>query len=333
MSDLFKKEEAFWPNLIAFTYIAAGYFSGLFLMLSPSGLLNAIGVFLFTHTMVIAAYMIHECAHHSLFRNKNYHRRLGEILLWICGASYSDFDSIRHKHMRHHTDRADVVSFDYRVKMLEYPKLLRMIQFFEWMYIPAMELVMHALVILMPFVKKERSHLRFRIITVLLLRAVFFTGLAMISYKILLLYPLSYMLFLIVMRFMDTHQHTYDLLETLDRKRGDEVKKFDRQFEQTHTFSNLLSKKYPWINLLVLNFPYHNAHHTYPVKPWYSLPQLHKELYAEDDTQILNFSDLLKSYHRYRVQRVLNADAIHLPVKELRDKFIGVDGVSFLTAH
>ena len=41
----------------------------------------------------------------------------------------------------------------------------------------------------------------------------------------------------------------------------------------------------------------------------------------------------LKSYHKFRVQRVTNGDPINLPVKEMKDRFIGVDGVSFLTAH
>lgn len=303
------------------------------MMGSASILLNIAGVLLFSHAMIIAAYFIHECAHHSVFQNSRHHRWLGEILLWICGASYSNFNDIRQKHVRHHVDRADVVSFNYREKILHYPNVLRVIQFFEWLYIPAMEIVMHALVIILPFVKKNRFHRRLRVVTVLLLRILFFTALAMYSYKILFLYPVAYMLFLIVMRFMDIHQHTYELFPTLDSKRGDEAKKFDREFENTHTFSNLLSVKYPWLNLLVLNFPYHNAHHEQPVRPWYALPILHHQLYGDDDTQILSFTDLLKSYHRYRVERVINEDSSELPVKNLKDKFIGVDGVSFLTTH
>jgi len=83
----------------------------------------------------------------------------------------------------------------------------------------------------------------------------------------------------------------------------------------------------------VLNFPFHNAHHKQPGRPWYALPKLHQKLYGENENQILDFSDLLKSYHRYRVARILNEDPIELPVKNLKDRFIGVDGVSFLTTH
>lgn len=333
MSFIFKSNDALLPNIIALSYVAISYLSGLILMLAVSLPLNIIGIVIFTHSMVIAAYFIHECAHNTLFRKNRYHRRLGEVLLWICGASYSDYEAIRHKHMRHHTDRADVVSFDYRKKIRQYPRLLKCIQILEWMYIPAMEVLMHALVIILPFVKKNRQHFRFRVITILLLRILFFAFLASYSYKILFFYPVAYMLFLIVMRFMDIHQHTYELYETLDFERGDEVKKYNREFENKNTYSNLLSKKYHWLNLLVLNFPYHNVHHDKPVKPWYSLPKLHQEMYGDNEKQILSFNDLVKSYHRYRVERVLNEDPVEMPVKQLKDNFIGVDGVSFLTAH
>ncbi|MDH5517420.1 MAG: fatty acid desaturase [Gammaproteobacteria bacterium] len=333
MAGVLRYRDALLPNALAITYTVFAYVTGLLLMLSASWLSIIAGILLFAHAMVIAAYLVHECAHNSLFRKNRYHRWLGEILLWLCGASYSNFDDLRHKHVRHHTDRADVVSFDYRHAILKYPRLLKSIQLLEKYYIPAMEIVMHALVIVLPFVKENRIHLIPRVITVLLLRIYLFIFLASVSVKIVLAYPLSYLLFLTIMRFMDAHQHTYELFETLDNKRGEEAKKHNREFEQKNTYSNLLSEKYPWINLLVLNFSYHNAHHAQPGKPWYQLPALHKELYADDNKQILGFIDLLKSYHRHRVQRVLNEDAINLPVKELGSDFIGVDAVSFLTAH
>ena len=333
MAGFLRYEDAFWPNVSAIIYVLTTYVGGLMLMLTSVLWLNITGVVLFAHCMVISAYLVHECAHNSLFRKNSYHRWFAEVLLWICGASYSAFEDVRHKHVRHHTDRADIVSLDYRKRITDYPKLLKAIYLFESLYIPAMEVVMHSLVVILPFVKKQRKHRRSRIVTVLMLRSLFFIYLASISLSILIFYPLAYLLFLMVMRFMDIHQHTYELYETLDLPRGPEAKKRDRVFEQLNTYSNLLSQKYPWINLLVLNFSYHNAHHQQPGKPWYQLPELHKTLFAEDETQVLSFKDLLKSYHKYRIARVLNEDAINLPVKSLQEKFIGVDGVSFLTTH
>jgi len=329
---LFRFDDALVPNLLAWGYLFSTYLFGFAAMLADSPWLNAAGVLLLAHSMVIAAYFIHECAHESLFRKSRHNQIFGELLLWLSGASYSDYKAVQHKHVRHHMDRADIVSFDFREKLLAYPKFLKTLQILEWMYIPALEIMMHALVIILPFVKESRKKLRTRIVTVLLLRIAFFTALAGISLKVLILYPIAYLLFLTVMRFMDVHQHTYDLYETLDRPSGDEVKQYDAAFEKRNTFSNVLSLKYPWLNLLVLNFSYHNVHHDKQMQPWYRLPALHKKIYGDNETQLLSFVNLLKSYHRYRVQRIINSDAPDIDVHKGRD-FIGVDGVSFLTAH
>jgi fatty acid desaturase len=327
-------EDAWLPNLAAWSYMLSAYLFGFAAITADSSWLNAAGVLFLAHGMVIAAYFIHEYAHDSLFMNAKHNRRFGEVLLWICGASYSDYEAIRHKHVRHHMDRADIVSFDFRVRLLEYPKLLKLTQALEWFYIPALEIMMHALVMILPFVKENRRHLRRRVVTVLLLRLVFFAVVASISWKVLLLYPIAYMLFLTVLCFMDVHQHTYDVHETLDRERGDEVKRYDRAFEGRNTYSNLISVRYPWLNLLVLNFSYHNVHHDQQIQPWYRLPKLHAKLYGGNTKQLLTFGNLSRSYHRYRVKRILNADPTDLDVKHDEGRtFIGVDGVSLLTAH
>ena len=332
ISSLFRFDDALVPNMLAWTYILGAYILGFSALLADSILYNILGIVFLAHSMVIAAYFIHECAHDSLFKKSQHNRIFGEILLWITGTSYSDYEAIKHKHIRHHMDRADIVSFDFRERLLKYPKILKIIQVLEYFYIPALEIMMHALVIILPFVKESRKHLRSRIMVVLVLRLAFFAALASISLKVLLLYPLAYMIFLTVMRFMDVHQHTYDLYETLDQERGDEVKQYDRAFETRNTFSNVISLKYPWLNLLVLNFSYHNVHHDQQMQPWYRLPALHEKLYGKDETQVLLFSNLLKSYHKYRMQRVINSDAADSDVHKGKD-FIGVDGVSFLTAH
>ena len=68
--------------------------------------------------------------------------------------------------------------------------------------------------------------------------------------------------------------------------------------------------------------------------PWYRLPALHQEKFANDDSQVLPIVNLLMAYHRYRVPRILNADSGDIGQAQERGlKFIGVDGVSFLTAH
>ncbi|QSZ40652.1 fatty acid desaturase [Sulfurimonas aquatica] len=329
---LFRHNDALMPNVLAWSYVLFTYIFGFMAILANDLWINAIGVIFLAHSMVIAAYFIHECAHESVFKQSRHNQILGEILLWITGNSYSDYKALKKKHVRHHMDRADIVSFDFREKLSEYPKTLKLLQTLEWFYIPALEIMMHALVIVLPFIKSNRKHLRSRVALVLALRITMFTLLASISLKVLVLYPIAYMIFLTVMRFMDVHQHTYDLYETLDQERGEEVKKYDGAFEIANTYSNLISERFAWLNLFVLNFSYHNVHHDQQMQPWYALPKLHDKLYKGNETRVLTFSKLLKSYHTYRVARIINADEPYTNVHHGKD-FIGVDGVSFLTAH
>ncbi|MBO1923754.1 fatty acid desaturase [Thiomicrorhabdus sp. 6S3-12] len=330
----FRHDDALLPTLLATGYALSGYLVGGYWMLIDGWYFNLPGVLWFAHSMVIAAYLIHEAAHQSVFRKKQANRWYGELLLWITGSSYSDFNDIVHKHNRHHSDRADIVSFDFRPILEKHPFFLKTLQILEWAYIPALEILMHTLVIILPFVKTNRRQRRLRVLSVLFVRLALFAWLASISIHFLWLYALAYLLFLTVMRFMDVHQHTYEVYETLDSPRGPEARLRDRDFEEHNTYSNLLSVKYPWINLLVLNFCYHNVHHHQQLQPWYRLPKLHQQMYGDDDQQVLTFRHLIKSFHKYRIPRILNGDPIDLPVKhDEGESFIGVDGVSFLTAH
>jgi len=334
MKPVMKYADGLWPNLLALLYILLTYSVGILLITNDHLLLNLVGSLLLAHSMVIAAYMVHECAHNTVFSSNSANAKLGGLLNWLTGACYGDYEDIRNKHFRHHIDRADVVAFDYRPRFAPHPFFMKVMKVLEWFYIPAVEIVMHLLVLIVPFILPGRRQRRSRVIWVLVIRLSVFAVLVWYAPKVALFYPLAYLIFMTVMRFMDTHQHTYELFETLEKERGDEVKQFDRAFEHRNTFSNLFSVNYPWLNLLVLNFGYHNAHHLKPVTPWYRLPSLHRESFGDDCVQVLPIGHLLSAFHRHRVPRMLNADPIDGGVAENRGvNFIGVDGVSFLTAH
>lgn len=333
-SQKLRYNDGLLPNSLALLYIVSTYIGGLYLISFAPFWFIPLGIIVLGHGMVIAAYMIHECAHNTIFRDKSTNAALGGILSWINGSCYESFADIRHKHNRHHTDRADVIAYDYRLYLKKSPRLLSVIKFSEWCYIPAVELLMHAYVLVLPFVDEHRKHKRIRVIACLLARGLMFTALASISIWALPAYILAYFLFLHMIHFMDVHQHTYEVLHTLDQKRGDEVKQFDRAYEYRNTFSNPVSLQQPWLNLIFLNFGFHNAHHERPTYPWYKLPEFHRQQYDDPTAQILPFINLLHAYHKYRVERVLNEDEPELNVLENGGRdFIGVGGVSFLTAH
>jgi fatty acid desaturase len=332
MSGLMRQPQGYWPHFAALGSVVAGYAAGVWLLLAESLGLNLLGTFWLAHALVIGAYMIHECAHNTVFAAPRHNAWLGEALCFLVGASYGDYAGIRHKHMRHHTDRADVVAFDFRQRLLQHAVLLKAVQWLEWAWIPAVDLLMHALVLVLPFVRAERRHARGRVVGLLLVRGSLFAALALVSVKALLWYAVSYLLFLHVLRFMDVHQHTYALFENLEEARAPLPPERDRAYEARNTFSNLVSQRHPWLNLWTLNFGYHNAHHVHPTTPWYALPALHRQLFGDAAAQVLPVAALLKAYARYRVARVLNADPVDAPIPP-PERFVGVVGVSFLTAH
>lgn len=332
MSSLMRQPRGYWPHVAALAYAVAGYLGGLGLLLAGPAGLKLLGVLWLAHALVIAAYLIHECAHNTVFAAPRHNAWLGEALSFLVGAAYGDYADIRHKHMRHHTDRADVVAFDFRTVLSRYPVLLKTVQALEWAWIPAVDLFMHGLVLALPFLRADRRALRARVLTVSLVRALLFGLLALVSLKALALYALAYLLFLHLLRFMDVHQHTYELTESLVAARAPLPAGRDRAYEERNTFSNPVSLRHPWLNLLWLNFGYHNAHHVHPTTPWYALPALHRDLYGDSCAQALPFAALVKAYARHRVARVLHADSADTPIGATHD-FVGVVGVSFLTAH
>jgi fatty acid desaturase len=92
-------------NSLAIGYAAFGRIAGFMLMASTSVWLNIAGVFLSAHAMLIAAYLIHESAHYTLFAQPNVNRGIGEVMSFVAGSCYASFERIRHMHLRNHRDR------------------------------------------------------------------------------------------------------------------------------------------------------------------------------------------------------------------------------------
>ncbi len=337
MLNAFKTSESVLPNSLAFGFAIFGYALGVLMLFSSYWFINVAGVLLAAQALIISAYLLHEFSHWSIFKTPEANRRWGVLMAWINGSCYSTFEEIRSKHMHHHVDRADVLTFNVQHLMRDLPSFLRnLIKIMEWMYIPALEILMHFLVIVLPFMRPEWHYKRPRLLAILLIRAPLFFLMALVSIKAWLLYLLAYGIMLTALRFADAFQHTYDVfLESELKLSGGKIsdaKLRDRAYEQANTFSNLTSLEYPWLNLIFLNFPYHNAHHEKPVVPWFQLPQLHAELFGQSKLlPVVPMSKLLTAYHRHRITR-LQSDDYGVLTNTSANAFIGAAGVSFLTA-
>ncbi len=324
---------AAWPNFLVIAYTVLGWPAGIWMMTRPEMAANVAGVFLTAHTLVFSAYLIHDCAHHAVFATALRNDRLGVLMSWINGACLADYSRLKKKHLRHHSDRLDVVTFDYRAALHGTPAWVRRgTLLLEWAYVPAVELLMRAMVVAAPFESGTPAE-RIRVVSLLAARIAMFAALAWTSAKALLLYALAYMIFLTVLRFMDAFQHTYEVFASRSLQAAPADPRRDLRYEYENTYSNLVAERWWWLNLLVLNFPYHNAHHVRPGTPWYRLPALHRSLYGERDPQVITCRELLLSYHRHRVTRVLAQS--YGSVSATGDRaggFLGAVGVSFLTA-
>ena len=322
-----------WPNHVAIAYTLVGWPAGIWLLTRPGVLAGVFGVLLTSHTLVYSAYLIHDCVHHAVFRTAAANDRLGRLMSWINGACLADYARLKKKHLRHHSERLDVVTFDYRAALNAAPVWVqRVVLVLEWAYVPTVELLMRGLIVAAPFSSGAVAD-RIRVSAYLAIRVALFALLAWFSWKALLLYALSYVIFLTVLRFMDAFQHTYDVYASKSLEAAPFDPRRDLRYEYENTYSNLIAERWWWLNLLVLNFPFHNAHHVRPGLPWYRLPALHRSLYGANDQQVLTCRQLALSYHRHRVARVLAED--YGSVSEGKNRagtFLGAIGVSFLTA-
>lgn len=331
---LLRDPTSLWPNASAISYILLGYFGGWWALFQGSTALFIVGVIAIAHAMAIAAYLMHDCGHNSIFKDTEFNSRLGRWLNVICGSNYGTYEDMRYKHMRHHVDNCEPVTFDYRSWLKRHPVIHRVVNALEWAYIPAVEFIMHGMQIIAPFVYEDKRAQRGRVMRVVFARLSLFVFIAWLSPIAALGYVLAYVLFITFLRFMDNFQHSYEIFYRLNDPSFVPPLKGDVEYEQSHTYSNLLSQRWPWLNLIALNFSYHNAHHAKPTLGWHRLPELHASLYPEQCPQQLTFWPQLAEFHRHRVARVLSEhygeDDV---VTQLRNgDAIGVNALSFLTA-
>jgi fatty acid desaturase len=325
----------------ALLYALCAYSFGFYGLFSDQWLINVLAVLLLGHGMVIAAYLIHECGHNTIFRSNAANARLGHFLNWVCGSSYGTFEDIRYKHFRHHLDNDDSVWFVYEAFFERHPFTVKVICFLEWFLVPAHEFLMHGIMMFSAFIIPQRRDQRFRQVLVILVRWSVFLTVLYLWPKVAAGYVIAYMIMMHVLRFMDAMQHDYGSNPTLFDEHA--VSRFGgRKTEQEHTFSNPISFRYTLPNWLVLNFGFHNAHHRRPTVPWYRLPAWYKEHISADPASVIPFSKQLKMYFVHRVHRVthqggpydqeqevMQADYLH---SARRGHLYGGNAVSFLTS-
>src|SRR5260370_17672242 len=157
---LFRDREGALATAVVLGWPCAGWLGSFALMGAHAVILNIAGVLLCAHTMIMAACLVHEAAHQTLFAAPRANAFAGEVMNFIAGSAYASFERIRHMHIRHHLDRADLTCFDFKGLIQGRPGVRRTLQILEWAYVPATEVLMHWQALAPPsFVQSQRRHL------------------------------------------------------------------------------------------------------------------------------------------------------------------------------
>ena len=330
---LWRRADGALPNSLVFTYILLGQFCGIVLMAMANVWMFIPGVLLTAHSLIIAAYMLHELAHNIVLQDRKINTYVGECISWLCGSAYAPFQRIQLMHMRHHCDRADIALFDPQVFLKNHPSIKQVVYALEWFHIPAVELIMHYQVLVRPFIREDFYDQRQRIIIMAATRILFFYFLFSISPFVLIGYAIAYLILIKACFLADAFAHTYEAYIIEQYKDPVPQEGRNAEYDKAHTYSNLISERWPWLNLLNLNFGYHTAHHDCPATPWYKLPEEHYKTYPDDAPQILPYRQLLGTIHHNRLNCIIADDFGDVvgQGKDRAEKFLGVHGVSFLS--
>ncbi|XGV98617.1 MAG: fatty acid desaturase [Leptolyngbya sp. BL-A-14] len=317
-----------FKNLGAIAYTITIYGLGLVFIVLPAWPLKGLGVLFLIHALVLSATFTHEFIHGNIFSDRRWNAFWGQFMTHLNGGCYAIWNSLVDHHFNHHLHHADFVGFDmvhYFNTMKPWQRSIYLV--LEWLYFPIFEFELRWRLLLAPWLEPDKRSLRGRAIALMLYRTAAFALLAWMSWQALVLYAVAYVSFVNLMRFADAFHHTYEYVIV-----GHAFPKRDRVYEQDHTFSNLVSVNHPWLNLLLLNFGYHNAHHHNMSVPWHELPALHQKLYGKVGGGLLPLSQLVSNYHRFRLQRLFAGQGDMNEEGQLNlEAFTGGVGVSFLT--
>ena len=317
-----------WLDAAAIAYTLLGYLAGLVLIVQSNAGANILGVGLLTHSLVYSAYLTHEFMHSSIFPGRRWNAVWGTVMLWLNGGCYGNFDDLSVRHIAHHVDRVDFSGFDIVKAIQALPKPARWALIgLEGLYLPVITFWLQWRGVLKTWRRPDQTR---RVTLTLIIRGLLFAGLGWLSPKAVILYFIAHVSMINLLRWMDAFQHTYEVFPI-----GTPLPERSREHEQANTFSTLISPRYRWLNLLLLNFGYHNAHHEVMKCPWHSLPELDRTLFNGDEVHYVPLSQLILSYHRFRIHRIFSdqGQAVDENGQPTPDLFYGAVGVSFLTVY
>jgi len=265
---------------------------------------------LLTVSLLWAWYLAHDCAHLSVSKNKVANDFLGEALSLINGLSYSEFRAYRNDHVRHHSEKIDLLGIDLKEYLRRIGKgARRTLVFLESIYVPVFFVVIKY-VSIREIIRYDDLDKKLRALISVAASWTFYFVLVLISKFALIPFFCAICIRINVVRFVDAFQHSYNQIDPSSK----EPTSRNREYEFANTFSVPVAKKFRWLNLIILNFGFHGAHHVAPTCPWYLLPKLNQVLLDSHPLSHVSSSSwrewnvsaiaLIRTYHKFRVKRI-----------------------------
>ncbi|CAF0824798.1 unnamed protein product [Adineta ricciae] len=291
-------------NVVIVTYMMGGYVAALYLIMCTNSLMTLIAAtILLMHTMIVALTLTHECSHSCIAQSTWLNHVVGEITLVISGALYVPFTELQRQHNEHHAVQVGIDSYQVSHILSTWPRWLQILILpLEACYIPVLSFISWWRTLIVPLYVHKYQHLRKRIVIVFVLRHTFFYTMWCIRPTSLVCYFAAHVLFIDVMRVYDAYHHTFQIVS-----RGTLPPKHDFDYEQQTTYStvfgrNTLTRR--MLDMIFLNYGYHNAHHRYPRVPWHRLQELDAIMYPKSNGHVIRLPAALKEYHRRRIDRI-----------------------------
>jgi len=304
------KERKLLPSVMVLSVIATFTAWGIFLAYTQQIVAVLGAIILIALAKIWSWYLSHDCAHNSVFKSKKVNAVVGELLSFLNGLSFFSFEDYRKDHVRHHAEKIDIGGFDSGHFAVAQPRLFSAIIVAEKIYLPAFYYLIKLTNIYAVIFSGRRREVT-RGIGSLCIYVVAFATFARFSLMLVLVWQASSFLRIHIVRFVDCFQHSFQQVYTEGEKLT-----HGKHYEIQNTFSVPVARKFTFLNLIILNFGYHAAHHCFPTCPWYMLPHLEAaiikqlRLYGVSDTreESTPFFNFLTAYHRGRLSRIISTD-------------------------
>jgi hypothetical protein len=234
----------------------------------------------------------------TLFARAEHNRLAGELMSFIAGGAYVSFERIRHLHLRHHRDRADVTCFDYKAFLRKRPLLRHLIYSLEWAHLPAVETLMHLQVILRPLLVQSQRRYLPRTITMLVRgRRCWVQWHGSHSASCSAKWPTDYCWQRSSSSMRSTTFDQY-FTDAVPVPLGDRDRNYEQRIRTQRRVGTLSVAQSGDAQLRLPQCP-PRARECPLVPP----PALHKELFAGSKRELMSLREVLRSFHRNRLKR------------------------------